>query len=132
MSLRLAHTMLQVRQLDEAIAFYEHVLGLSLADRHSYESAELAYMRGDGGAELELLSERPWRFAAVPEIGRNHVAFTTTDLEAEHARIEGLGVRCGAIGDYIANGRLQTRFFYIYDPEGNEIEILQATGRYKD
>lgn len=132
MSLRLAHAMVQVRQLDEAIAFYQTVLGLRLADRHSYEGAELAYLRGDGGAELELLSERPWRFAAAPEAGRSHVAFTTADLDAEHARLQKLGVRCGAIGDYVANGRLQTRFFYLYDPEGNEIEILQATGRYKD
>lgn len=132
MSLRLAHAMLQVRQLDEAIAFYQHVLGLSLVDRQSYEGAELAYLRGDSGAELELLSERPWRFAARPEVGRTHVAFTTADLEAEHARIQGLGISCGAISDYVANGRLQTRYFYLYDPEGNEIEILHATGRYKD
>jgi len=132
MSLRLAHAMVQVHQLDQAIAFYQLALGLSLADRHSYEGAELAYLRGDGGAELELLSERPWRFAAAPEAGRSHVAFTTADLEAEHARIRGLGISCGAISDYIANGRLQTRFFYLYDPEGNEIEILQAMGRYKD
>jgi hypothetical protein len=32
----------------------------------------------------------------------------------------------------MANGRLQTRFFYLYDPEGNEIEILQAMGRYSE
>ena len=36
----------------------------------------------------------------------------------------------GAVTDYVANGRLQTRFFYLYDPEGNEIEILEAMGRY--
>lgn len=132
MNLRLAHAMVQVRQLDQAIAFYERALGLSLVDRHSYEGAELAYLRGAGGAELELLSERPWRFAAAPEAGRSHVAFTTTDLDAEHVRIGALGISCGAISDYVANGRLQTRFFYLYDPEGNEIEILEATGRYKE
>lgn len=132
MTLRLAHAMIQVRELDRAIAFYQQALGLRLVDRHVYDSAELAYLRGAGGAELELLSERPWRFAAAPETGRNHVAFTTADLDAEHARIAGLGIPCGAISDYVANGRLQTRFFYLYDPEGNEIEILEATGRYHD
>ena len=130
MSLRLAHAMIQVRELDRAIAFYQQALGLGLVDRHVYEGAELAYLRGEGGVELELLSERPWRFATTPEAGRTHVAFTTADLDAEHARIAGLGISCGAIGDYVANGRLQTRFFYVYDPEGNEIEILEATGRY--
>ena len=132
MSLRLAHAMIQVRELDRAIAFYQQALGLRLVDRHVYDSAELAYLRGAGGAELELLSERPWRFAATPETGRSHVAFTVVDIDAEHARIAGLGIACGAISDYVANGRLQTRFFYLYDPEGNEIEILEATGRYHD
>lgn len=130
MSLRLAHAMVQVQALDEAIAFYQRVLGLGLAERHSYDGAELVYLRGGGGAELELLSERPWRFAARPETGRSHVAFTVEDIDAEHARLRALGVACGAVSDYIANGRLQTRFFYLYDPEGNEIEILEATGRY--
>lgn len=132
MSLRLAHAMIQVRELDRAIAFYQKAMGLGLVDRHVYDGAELAYLRGAGGAELELLSEHPWRFVATPEPGRNHVAFTTADLDAEHARIVGLGIPCGAISDYVANGRLQTRFFYLYDPEGNEIEILEATGRYHD
>lgn len=133
MSLRLAHAMIAVRELEAAIAFYEHALGLRVAERHSYEDAELAYIRApDGGAELELLSERPWRFAGSPEKGRNHVAFTVTDVDREHERLAALGIDCGPVTDYVANGRLQTRFFYLYDPEGNEIEILEAMGRYHD
>lgn len=133
MSLRLAHAMIAVRELEAAIAFYERALGLRVAERHGYDDAELAYLRApDGGAELELLSERPWRFAERPEKGRSHVAFTVTDVDREHARLTALGISCGAVTDYVANGRLQTRFFYLYDPEGNEIEILEAMGRYQD
>ena len=131
MSLCFAHAMVQVRDLPAAIAFYERALGLIVADRHSYDGATLAYLRAPGGgAELELLSEQPWRFAAVSEAGRSHVAFTVADIAAEHARIRGLSIACGDIAEYAANGRLQTRFFYLYDPEGNEIEILEAMGRY--
>ena len=131
MTLRLAHAMIQVRDLEGAIAFYQRVLGLSLAERHDYDGASLAYLRAaDGGAELELLCERPWRFADRPETGRSHIAFTVADAAAENARIRSLGVDCGDVGDYVANGIRQTRFFYLYDPEGNEIEILEAMGRY--
>lgn len=131
MSLRLAHVMIQVRDLDRAINFYSSVFGLTVADRHDYDGASLAYLRRAANAcEIELLSEAPWRFATAPERGRAHIAFTCADLAAEQTRIMGLGVECGAITPYEANGRLQTRFFYLYDPEGNEIEILEATGRY--
>lgn len=131
MTLRFAHAMIQVRDIERSIAFYEQALGLRLAERHSYEGATLAYLRAsDGSAEIELLSETPWRFGDWPEKGRTHIAFAVDDLEAEHQRLKGLGAPCGDITPYEANGRLQTRFFYLYDPEGNEIEILQAMGRY--
>jgi len=131
MTLRLAHAMIQVRDLEGAIAFYQRVLDLALVERHSYDGASLAYLRAaDDGAELELLSERPWRFADRPETGRSHIAFTVADAAAENTRIKSLGVHCGELSDYVANGIRQTRFFYLYDPEGNEIEILEAMGRY--
>lgn len=129
--MRFAHAMIQVRDLDRAIAFYEQALELRVAERHRYEGAELAYLRSaDGEAEIELLSEQPWRFAQRPEKGRCHLAFTVKDVNAEHHRLRALGYPCGDVSDYRANGKLQTRFFYLYDPEGNEIEILEAMGRY--
>lgn len=131
MNMRLAHAMVQVRDLDTAIAFYTRVLDLVVAERHAYEGAALAYLRAPGGgAELELLCESPWRFAEQAESGRSHVAFTVADVPKEHARIRALGIPCGDVSDYIANGALQTRFFYLYDRDGNEIEILEAIGRY--
>jgi lactoylglutathione lyase len=131
MTLRFAHAMVHVRNLDNAIAFYQHVLGLKLAERHTYKGAELAYMRTEtGNGEIELLCEAPWRFSALPERGRCHIAFTVSDAGAEHTRLKALGCACGEVDEYRANGKLQTRFFYLYDPEGNEIEILESMGRY--
>ena len=133
MTLRFAHAMIQVRDLEKAIAFYRQALGLQVAERHVYDGAELAYMRSDDGrAEIELLSERPWRFSEWPEKGRCHLAFTVGDVAAENARLNSLGCACGPVGEYRANGKLQTRFFYLYDPEGNEIEILESMGRYTE
>ena len=131
MSLRFAHAMIQVRDLETCISFYRRVLHLELTDRHDYDGASLAYLKAEaGGCEVELLSERPWRFRRQPEKGRSHLAFTVSDVDAENARIMALGIPCGKVEAYEANGKLQTRFFYLSDPEGNQIEILEATGRY--
>ncbi len=131
MSLRFAHAMIQLRDLEAGIAFYQRALGLTVAERHDYEGASLVYLRAPGGgAEVELLQERPWAYGAQPEKGRCHMAFTTRTLEAEHARLVAEGFSPGPITPYHANGRLQSRYFYLYDPEGNEIEILEAIGRY--
>lgn len=132
MTLRFAHAMIQVRNLNESISFYRRALNLVVVERHEYDGASLAYLRAsEGGAELELLSEQPWAYAQHPEKGRSHIAFTTVSLEAEHARLTALGLSPSPITPHHANGKLQTRFFYFYDPEGNEIEILEAIGRYK-
>lgn len=131
MTLRFAHVMIQVRDIDAAIAFYERALGLKVVERHAYDGTVLAYLRRDDQAfELELLSEAPWAFQGKPEHGRCHIAFTVDDLEAERARLVALGIAVDEISDYHANGKLQTRYVYLYDPEGNQIEILEAMGRY--
>lgn len=130
--MRIAHAMIQVRDLDGAIAFYRDALGLRLVERFDYEGAALAYLQGrDAGVEIELLCETPWTFAPRPERGRSHIALAVAEVTAEHARLTALGLAPGPIQEFHAGGRLQTRYCYLYDPEGNEVEILQAMGRYR-
>lgn len=129
--MRPAHYMVHVRDLPGAVAFYERALGFTVADRHQYEGTQLVYMRGTGsGFELELIAPDLWPYAEAPEPGRTHFALTVEDLGAEHARLRALGIDAGPITDYVANGHRQTRYFYVCDPEGNEIELLEAYGRY--
>jgi lactoylglutathione lyase len=126
-----AHYMIQVQKLEDAIFFYERALGFTVADRHRYPGATLVYMRGPNSAfELELLSPDTWDYAQMPEPGRTHIAFTVEDLDAQHARLTGLAITADPVSDYAANGIHQTRYFYFYDPEGNQIEFLEPYGRY--
>jgi lactoylglutathione lyase len=126
-----AHYMIHVSNLAEAITFYEMALGFAVADRHRYQGATLVYMRGpDSGFELELLSPESWDFTQMPEPGRTHIAFTVDDLDAEHTRLTKLAINVEPIRDYAANGIHQTRYFYFYDPEGNQVEFLESKGRY--
>ena len=129
--MRPAHHMIHVRDLPGSIAFYSTALGCVVADRHEYDGTRLVYLKLPGSAfELELVSPDVWPFDDEPEPGRTHIAFTVDDLEAEHARLSSLGFRPEPIAAYEANGIHQTRFFYVCDPEGNQIELLEPHGRY--
>jgi lactoylglutathione lyase len=125
--------MVHVRDLERSIAFYSQVLGCSVAARHDYEGAKLAYLRFQKSPfELELIAPDRWCFGEEAGRPRTHLALAVTDLEAEHRRISQLGVRVELLTEYHANGHRQTRYFYITDLDGNQIELLEATGRYAD
>lgn len=123
--------MIHVRDLPRALEFYTVALGAQVADRHSYDGARLVYLRWPEAAfELELVCPDTWPFADAPEPGRTHLAFTVDDLDRDRARLSALGLHPDPIQDYRANDSHQTRFFYLSDPEGNQIELLEAHGRY--
>jgi lactoylglutathione lyase len=125
--------MVYVRDLERSISFYSEVLGCSVAARHVYDGARLAYLRfQESPFELELIAPDRWCFGEEAGRPRSHLAVAVSDLEAEHRRLAQLGVRVELLTEYHANGRRQTRYFYITDPDGNQIELLEATGRYAD
>lgn len=128
---RLAHCMMHVGDLERAIAFYEHVLHFVVADRHRYEGHDLAYLRSPASAiEIELVKPDAKQAGPAEPDTSWHIGFTVENLEAEFDRLAGLGVRVDPIEPYFANGVLQTRYFYLYDPDGHQIEFLEARGRY--
>lgn len=128
--MKLHHHMIHVRDLSRATRFYCDALHLTVADRQRYDGTELVYLRGNHDFEIELIRPTDWFYDLTPEQGRSHIAFTVPDLEAERLRLESLGFHPGRIEDYVAEGTLQTRYFYLHDPEGNEIEFLEPRGRY--
>jgi catechol 2,3-dioxygenase-like lactoylglutathione lyase family enzyme len=128
---RLVHCMMQVSDLERAIAFYGEVLHFSVVDRHRYEGHDLAYLRSaTSEIEIELVKPDASQATSGARDESWHLGFTVVDLEAEFARLSALGVRLDPIAPYVANGVLQTRYFYLYDPDGHQIEFLEARGRY--
>jgi lactoylglutathione lyase len=128
---RPAHCMIHVRDLDRAAAFYGRALGFKEVDRHRYDGATLAYLRGPASPfEIELIQPDLWPYESQPEPGRTHIAFVVEDLEAERIRLAGIGVEPTPTTSHVANGVHQTRYFYFADFEGNQVEFLEAHGRY--
>jgi lactoylglutathione lyase len=57
------------------------------------------------------------------------MAFCVEDLEAQHARLQGLGYSVGDLKELVAPNSA-ARFFFVTDPDGYKIEVLQRAGHY--
>ena len=52
-------------------------------------------------------------------------------LDAEHARFTAAGLAPRKIVAFNRDGALMARFFFVQDPDGYQIEVLQRHGRYR-
>ena len=125
---------MMIRVLDEArsVDFYSRAFGLSVADRLDFDNFTLIYMsNSEIGFEVELTinkgREEPYSLGD----GYGHVAFCVDDLDAEHARFEREGLAPRKIVEFERDGGLLARFFFVADPDGYQIEVLQRHGRYR-
>ena len=126
------HTMVRVLDLDRSIAFYREAFGLEVADRFDFDGFTLAYLRNaqaDFEVELTLNKGRTEPYALGD--GYGHVAFCVDDLDAEHRRITDAGFEPNPIKEFHRDGALMARFFFVQDPDGYKIEVLQRHGRYR-
>lgn len=126
------HSMIRV--LDEAasVEFYDRCFGLKVADRLDFDDFTLLYLsNGESGTELELTVNKGRTKPYDLGDGYGHVAFSVEDVDATHARLTAEGFAPRKLVDFAPAGEVIARFFFITDPDGYEIEVLQRQGRYK-
>jgi len=122
-----------VRVLDEArsVDFYRRALGFEVAERWQFEGFTLLYLRSpESPFELELTVNRGRAEPYARGEGYGHLAVAVDDLDAEHRRLAELGIAPEPIKEFSREGRLLARFFFLTDPDGYRIEVLQRHGRY--
>lgn len=123
-----------IRVLDEArsVSFYKSAFGLDVADRLDFDSFTLIYLRNaDADFEVELTVNKDRTEPYALGDGYGHIAFCVDDLDAEHARFEQAGHNPRKIVEFNHQGTLLARFFFVEDPDGYKIEVLQKHGRYR-
>lgn len=126
------HSMIRVLDLDRSIAFYREALGLEVADRFDFDSFTLAYLRNpEADFEVELTLNKGRTEPYDLGDGYGHVAVCVDDLDGEHARLAQAGIGPQPIKEFHRDGGLMARFFFIQDPDGYKIEVLQKHGRYR-
>jgi len=125
---------MMIRVLDEArsVDFYAKAFGLKIADRFAFDSFTLVYLaNAEAAFEVELTINHgrvePYELGN----GYGHIAFAVANLDAEHARLTAAGVKINPIKEFNREGALMARFFFVEDPDGYKIEVLQSHGRYR-
>ncbi|MGS1093386.1 VOC family protein [Aquamicrobium terrae] len=126
------HSMIRVLDEARSVDFYNKAFGLDVAERLDFESFTLIYLSNtETGFELELTvnkgREEPYQLGD----GYGHLAVSVADLDSEHDRLGALGLNPKNIVEFNRDGTLLARFFFIEDPDGYKIEVLQRGGRFK-
>lgn len=85
----------------------------------------------ESGAELELTINHDRREPYIHGDGYGHIAVAVDVLEAEHRRHKELGYQPTDIKEFFREGALMAKFFFVQDPDGYKIEVLQRHGRYQ-
>ena len=126
------HTMLRVLDEARSVGFYEAAFGLRVADRFDLDDFTLVYLRNDeADFEVELTVNKDRAEPYDLGDGYGHLAVAVEDLDVEHRRLAEAGFSPRRIVDFAPGGRPLARFFFVADPDGYQIEILQRAGRYR-
>jgi lactoylglutathione lyase len=125
------HSMIRVLDEARSVAFYTAAFGLKVADRLDFDTFTLIYLSNPAsGFELELTINKGRTDPYNLGDGYGHLAFSVDDVNAEHARLTAAGLAPRKLVDFAPAGTVIARFFFIADPDGYQIEVLQRGGRY--
>ncbi|WP_372801114.1 VOC family protein [Paracoccus seriniphilus] len=126
------HSMIRVLDEQRSVDFYERCFGLKVAERLDFDAFTLIYLANEeSDTELELTVNKGRTEPYDLGDGYGHVAFSVEDVDATHARLEAEGFAPRKLVDFAPGGEVIGRFFFIADPDGYQIEVLQRAGRYK-
>jgi len=119
--MKLAHTMIRIRNLEASLEFYCDFLGLQEVRRKNLgDEATLVFLSDDtGNYHIELTLNRDGRdYTVGDQFG--HLAFHVDDLEAVISKVK-------ENGWWYRKSKLNSssRYIFLKDPDGYDIEILQ-------
>jgi lactoylglutathione lyase len=122
-----------IRVLDEVRSrdFYARAFGLDLAERLAFPGFALIYLRHPSSpfeVELTVNFDRTTPYDLGD--GYGHIAVVVDDLASEHARFERQNLAPGPLRELKHDGAVLARFFFVTDPDGYKIEVIQKGGRF--
>ena len=127
----LIHAMIRVLDEARSVAFYRTAFGLEVAARVPFDGFTLVYLRNAHCPfEVELTINAGQTEPYDLGNGYGHLAVAVDDLAAEHARVTEAGLTPTALRVLEHDGRAFGRFFFLQDPDGYRIEVLQREGRF--
>ncbi|MDO6590000.1 lactoylglutathione lyase [Loktanella sp. D2R18] len=129
---KFVHAMIRVLDESKSVSFYDQAFGLKVAERLDFDGFTLVYLsNAENTFELELTINKNQSAPYDLGNGYGHTAFVVDDVDAEHQRFEEAGLAPRKLVDFAHEGKTLARFFFVQDPDGYEIEVMQRLGRYQ-
>ena len=129
---KMIHSMIRVIDEERSVDFYRRAFGLEIVNSIEFADFALVYLADTAESEFEL--ELTINFGRTEPYnigdGYGHVAVVVDDLEAEHARFTAAGFNPRKLVDFKNGDEQIARFFFVADPDGYQIEVIQKAGRY--
>ena len=122
--MKLIHTGIVVRDMNQSVDFYTRVLGCQVEGQHGDEYIKITALRA-GGQSIELLQfhhEKGERGEGVI----SHIAFAVDDIEKEIQRLKDLGVNLTTDQPREVMGGM--KIFFFTGPNGEAVEFVQQSG----
>jgi len=119
-----AEIVLWTNNMEDALAFYRDLLGLTLISAPEMPNAFLKVADGHAGIpQMIVLVPRPAPLAAQPAGNHlHHLAFEVApeEFDAQHGLLAAAGLEPrGGVHPVLAS-----RTMYVDDPDGNEVEFI--------
>lgn len=129
---KVIHSMIRVLNVERSKQFYGQAFNLKEKRYLDFDDFALVYLGNDeNDFEIELTLNKDQKDAYTHGNGYGHIAVCVDDIDTEHARIKALGYEPQDIVTFSPGGELLAKFFFIKDPDGYEIEVLQRHGAYQ-
>src|SRR3954462_10570439 len=126
------HSMIRVLDEARSVDFYARAFGLRIADRYPFDGFTLVYLKSEeDDCELELTINHGRTEPYTHGNGYGHRAFVVPHVAAERARFVAEGLEPEPVKEFHRDGTLMARFFFVTDPDGYRIEVLEQHGRYR-
>lgn len=126
------HTMIRVLEEDRSVDFYRRALGLEIAERFPFDGFTLVYLKSpEDDFELELTINHGRTEPYTHGTGYGHIAVVADDVTVLHTRLTAEGFEPDPVKEFHRDGALMARFFFLTDPDGYRIEVLERHGRYR-
>jgi lactoylglutathione lyase len=128
---RMIHSMIRVLDEARSLAFYGGAFGLEVADRYEFDDFTLIYLTDrESGFELELTVNKDQSEPYDLGRGYGHLAVSVADLGLARQTMLEKGMQPGEIRTLGHPSGFSARFFFVSDPDGYRIEVLERSGRF--
>ena len=129
---KIIHSMLRVLDLDRSMRFYADVLNLHEAHRLDFPEFALVYLRNaENDVEIELTLNKGRTEAYTHGTGYGHIGVVVSDAAASREMLSQRGIDCTPVKEFKRGDELLAKFFFVQDPDGYKIEMLERHGHYQ-